>query len=80
MYYRKGTTMKLVKKTAQYSIYRRGDNRFAVKDAGKKAVNGEEKVRILVEEELVKVAIPAKAAVEEASAEENTAAAQTPTE
>jgi hypothetical protein len=69
--------MKLVKKTALYSIYQRGDNRFAVKDARKKAVNGEEKTRILVEEELVKVATPAKAVVDESPAEGNAAEAET---
>ena len=62
--------MKLVKKTAQYSIYKRSDDRYAVKDANKKAVNGDEKVRILVAEELVKVTLPAEPVVEEAPAEE----------
>ncbi len=70
--------MKLVKKTDEYSIYLRGDKRYAVEDARKQPVNGEEKVRILVAEELVKVAVPPKkeepvaeeAAVEEAPAEE----------
>ena len=70
--------MKLVKKTDEYSIYLRGDKRYAVEDARKQPVNGEEKVRILVAEELVKVAVPPKkeepvaeeAAAEEAPAEE----------
>ena len=62
--------MKLVKKTAEYSIYQRGDERYAVKDASKKAVNGDEKVRILVAEDLLKVVIPAKPAVEEPAEEE----------
>ena len=66
--------MKLVKKTDDYSIYQRGDKRYAVEDAHKLPVNGDDKVRILVEEGLVKAAIPAKpeepVAVEEASAEE----------
>jgi len=74
--------MKLVKKTAEYSIYKRRDERFAVKDADKKAVNGEDKVKILVAEGLVEVKLPApveeepaeeaaeEAAAEEASAEE----------
>ena len=52
--------MKLVKKTAEYSIYQRSDERYAVKDANKKSVNGDEKVRILVTEELIKVALPAE--------------------
>lgn len=64
-------TMKLVKKTDAYSIFQRGDERYAVKDAAKKAVNGEEKVRILLEEGLIKVAEPAAAdaAPAEAAAE-----------
>ena len=52
--------MKLVKKTDEYSIYLRGDKRYAVEDARKQPVNGDEKVRILVAEELVKVAVPPK--------------------
>jgi hypothetical protein len=60
--------MKLVKKTDQYSIFKRGDDRYAVQDAGKNAVNGDEKVRILVEEGLITVAVAAP--VEEAPAEE----------
>lgn len=60
--------MKLVKKTDEYSIYLRGDKRYAVEDAAKNPVNGDEKVRILVAEDLLKVAAPAK--VEEPAAEE----------
>ena len=71
--------MKLVKKTEQYSIFQRGDQRYAVKDAHKKPVNGEEKARILLAEELVKaplVARPPAVAVpaEEAPAAEASAA------
>jgi hypothetical protein len=67
-------TMKLVKKTDEYSIYLRGDKRYAVEDARKKAVNGDEKVRILVAEDLLKVVVPAKPSAEEAPAEEAPAA------
>ncbi|MDP5070564.1 MAG: hypothetical protein NWQ45_06665 [Congregibacter sp.] len=65
-------TMKLVKKTDAYSIFQRGDERYAVKNAAKKAVNGEEKVRILLEEGLIKVAEPAavEAVAEAAPAED----------
>ena len=74
--------MKLIKKTADYKIFMRGDDRYAVQDASGKPVNGEEKVRILVEEELIKVTVPspkdeapeaAEAAADEAadSAEED---------
>ena len=70
--------MKLVKKTDDYSIYLRGDKRYAVEDARKQPVNGDDKVRILLEEGLVKAAVPAKpeepvaeeAPAEEAAAEE----------
>ncbi len=65
--------MKLVKKTDEYSVYLRGDKRYAVKDTHKNPVNGEEKVRILLAEELVKVTAPAKKeepVAEEAPAEE----------
>ena len=62
--------MKLVKKTAEYTIYKRGDVRYAVKDVNKKAVNGEEKTRILLAEDLIKVTLPSKPAVEEETADE----------
>ena len=69
--------MKLVKKTAEYKIFVRGDERFAVQDSSGKPVNGEEKVRILVDEELIKVTVPAPKeeapAAEEAPAEDNAA-------
>ena len=65
-------SMKLIKKSGEYSIYQRGDDRYAVKDADKKPVNGEEKVRILLAEGLIKVAEPSAPAEEEAAAEEAT--------
>ena len=71
--------MKLVKKTADCSIFKRSDDRYAVKDANKNAVNGEEKVKILLAEDLIKVAAaaaPEEAPVEEETAEEAEAAAE----
>ena len=50
--------MKLIKKTAEYKIFMRGDDRYAVQDSSGKPVNGEGKVRILVEEDLIKVTLP----------------------
>ena len=50
--------MKLIKKTAEYKVFMRGDDRYAVQDGNGKPVNGEEKVRILVEEDLIKVTLP----------------------
>ena len=69
-------TMKLIKKTDDYSIYQRGDDRYAVKDAGKKPVNGDDKVRILLAEGLIKVAEPAAAPEPEPEAAEETAEAE----
>ena len=51
-------SMKLIKKVAEYKIFMRGDDRYAIQDANGKPVNGEEKVRILVEEDLIKVTLP----------------------
>ena len=65
--------MTLIKKTSEYKIYKRGDERFAVQDANGKAVNGEEKVKILLAEALIKVtepAAPAEEPAEDAAAEE----------
>lgn len=71
--------MKLVKKTADYSIFQRGDERYAVKGANKKAINGDDKVAILTAEGLVKAPAPKApepAPVEEAVAEEPVAEAE----
>lgn len=62
--------MKLVKKTDEYTIYLRGDERYAVKGADKQPINGDEKARILVAEDLIKVTLPAEPAPEEEAAEE----------
>lgn len=55
-------SMTLIKKTAEYSIFQRGDNRYAVRDAARQAVNGDEKVRILRAEGLIKIAAAASPA------------------
>lgn len=71
--------LKVIKKTAEYTIYQRKDERYAVQDANKNAVNGEEKVKILLAEELIKVTAPAaveEEAVEEEAAEEAPAEAE----
>ena len=61
--------MKVVVKNDEYTIYQRRDDRYAVENAAKKAVNGDEKVAILLANELVKVTPPA-APAEEPAAEE----------
>ena len=73
--------MKLIKKTADYKIFVRGDERYAVQDANGKPVNGEEKVNILVAEDLIKVTVPspkeeAPAEAEDAGADDEVEAAE----
>ena len=63
--------MKVVKKTDEYAILQRRDNRYAVVDADKRPVNGEAKAKILSAEGLIKIPEPKAAPVEdEAPAEE----------
>lgn len=73
-------TMKLIKKTAEYSIYQRGDERYAVKNADKNPVNGDEKVQILLAEGLIKVTEPKAPAEPEPAEEEAAEAAEAPAE
>ncbi len=60
--------MSLTKKTATHKIFKRRDGRFSVTTLKNKPVNGEEKVQVLLAEELIKVTAPNPA--EEAPAEE----------
>lgn len=73
--------MTLVKKTDEYSIYKRGDDRFAVKNAHRLPVNGDDKVAILLQEGLisapaVKAPEPEPEAEAEAEVEASDAAAE----
>jgi len=61
--------MKFIKKTAEYTIFQRNDERYAVRGNGRKWVNGEQKVEILVAEGLRKQ--PEKKPEPEAAAEES---------
>lgn len=72
--------MTLIKKADGYKIYKRGDGRFAVQNASGKPVNGEEKVNVLLAEELIKVTMPAPAAPEEPEAEAEAPAEEAPAE
>ena len=46
--------MKIAKKTAEYTIFKRRDNRYAISDKTKKWIHGDEKVKILMQEGLMK--------------------------
>lgn len=68
--------MKLVKQTAEYTILKRRDDRYAIRGANNKWINGDDKVEILYKEELMKRPEPKAAEPEEAPAEESDAAAE----
>ncbi len=70
--------MKVVAKTDEYTIYQRRDERYAVKNAERQWVNGAAKVAILVEHNLIDVAVPKPAPEPEAAAEETDAGAEEP--
>ncbi len=61
--------MKEVKSTAEYTIFQRNDERYAVRGAKRKWINGDDKVAILEAEGLRKKPEP-KPAEPEAPAEE----------
>lgn len=65
--------MKVAKKTAEYTIFKRNDDRYAVRGADHKWINGDDKVEILYKEKLLKKPEPkaeAPAAEEAAEASE----------
>jgi hypothetical protein len=66
--------MKTVKKTAEYTVLKRTDGRFAVKSAHQKFINGEDKVKILMAEGFLTAPAP-KAVAEETPAEAEEATA-----
>jgi len=59
--------MKVVKKTDEYTIMQRRDNRHAVVDSKGKAINGDDKAKILSAEGLIKIPEPKAAPAEEAA-------------
>ncbi|WP_075186324.1 hypothetical protein [Teredinibacter haidensis] len=67
--------MKQVKKTAEYTIFQRNDERYAVRGTNRSWINGDDKVAILQKEGLMKKAEP-KPAEPEAVAAEGEAAAE----
>ena len=68
--------MNVVKRTAEYTIYQKRSSRYAVKSADSKYINGDDKARILLEHDLIKVELPKPAEPEpEATAEAEAEAA-----
>ena len=65
--------MELIKKTDNYTIYKKKSGRYAVKNKEKKYLSDKEKVEILLEEKLIKLSPrkkPEEPAAEEPAAEE----------
>ena len=64
--------MKVIAKTDEYTIFQKRNERYGVKDANRKWINGDAKVAILLEHKLIEAPKPKapEPAVEEAPAEE----------
>ena len=69
--------MKVIARTDEYTIYKKRNERYAIRNAARAWVNGNEKVAILLEHKLIEAPAPKAPApeAEEAAAEEATAAA-----
>ncbi|MEM8608500.1 MAG: hypothetical protein AAGF92_15430 [Myxococcota bacterium] len=61
--------MEIVKKTPEYEIIKKRSGRYGVRNAERKWVNGEEKVKILLAEKLIKAPEPKKEEPAEAAEE-----------
>ena len=73
--------MKVIVKTDEYTIFQKRNERYAVRNAERDWVNGNEKVAILLEHKLIDVPEPKAPEPEEAeAAEEATAEADAPAE
>jgi len=57
--------MKIIKKTDEYSIFKKRNDRYAIKDSNGKWLNAEKKVAILKDEELIKLSESTKPEPEE---------------
>jgi len=66
--------MKVVKKTAEYTVYQKRNNRYGVQGNNKQWINSDDKVKILLTEGLITVSEPAAPSEPEAEeeAEEST--------
>ncbi len=62
--------MEVVKKTKEYTIFKKKSGRHGVQDLKKNWINGDAKTKILADAGIIKVAVKAAAPVEEAPAEE----------
>lgn len=68
--------MKVIKKTAEYTVYQKRSGRYAVTGADGKAINGDGKVAILLAEDLIKAPASKAPEAEVAAVEATEAAAE----
>ena len=59
--------MEIVKETEEYEIIKKRSGRYGVRDAKRKWLNGDEKVKILLAEKLIKAAVQKEKAPEPVS-------------
>jgi len=62
--------MKVVKRTADYTVYQKRSERYAVQGPDKAWINGDDKAKILLDEGLIKVVLPKPPEPEPEAAEE----------
>jgi hypothetical protein len=67
--------MKVVKQTAEYTVFKKRNNRYGVKGSNNQWINSDEKVTILLAEGLITVSKAAAPAEPEEAADESTEAA-----
>lgn len=73
--------MKVAQKTDTHTIYQKRSGRYAVKDADRRWVNGEDKTKVLLDAGLIKRSEPKAAPAEaEPPAEEESPAEEAPAE
>ncbi len=59
--------MKVIARTDEYTVYQKRSGRHAIKGADKRWINGEDKVRILLEHKLIEAPKPKAPEPEEAA-------------
>ncbi len=69
--------MEVVKQTKEFTIVKKRNGRYGVKDAKGKWINKDEKVKVLLGEGLIKAAMPKKEEPVQEEAAEETAAEET---
>ena len=68
--------METIKKTAEYTIYKKRSGRYGIRNSAKKWINGDDKIKILVDAGLIKAAIKEKVDEAPQQAEATEAAAE----